>query len=95
MKPEGLYGEFDQVPTGIYIAIDTLYIKMIAYKCKLKVYAYQNLETHKLLVSVNTIPVCKKKKKITFPLKTELLILSCFVSLRMHFFILQFRITWI
>jgi hypothetical protein len=24
MKPEGLYGEFDHVPTGIYIPIDTL-----------------------------------------------------------------------
>jgi hypothetical protein len=24
MKPEGVYGEFDHVPTGIYILIDTL-----------------------------------------------------------------------
>jgi hypothetical protein len=31
MQPEGLYEEFDHVPTGIYIPIDTLKWYLITY----------------------------------------------------------------
>jgi hypothetical protein len=48
MKPEGLYGEFDHVSTGIYIPIDTLlliftFVIDIHYRFKKKILKRQNL----------------------------------------------------